>query len=166
MLLLVLVRTPQHVDGASPPVARLLLQLRLVSWHTPPRIVIAMGRADAMEHYNDWCLLTDLQCNIAVLGDLSPGGLVRFIHNTDMCCRGGLPTHDVVLIHEDAKLRRGFGERVANAQMSPSIGSCLLPSPCKAYYIPAADFGANASVWTAKGTSADITLDVDSTHKH
>ena len=147
VLLLVLLRTPQHVAGTSPPVARLMLQLRPVSWRTPPRVVIVMGRADAMLHYNDWCLLTELQCDIAVLGDLSPGGLVRYIHNTDMCCRGGTPTHDIVLVHEGAIVRRGFGERVAHAQESPGTSSCLLASPCQAYYIPAADFGSNSSAW-------------------
>jgi hypothetical protein len=147
VLLLVLLRSPQHVADASTPVARLMLQLRPVQWRTPPRVVIAMARTDAMQHYNDWCLLTQLQCVIVVLGDLSPGGLVRYIHNTDMCCRDGMPTHDIVLVHEGATVRRGFGERVAHAQESPSTSSCLLASPCQAYYIPAADFGSNGSAW-------------------
>jgi hypothetical protein len=159
VLLLVLLRTPQHVAGTSPPVAQLMLQLRSVLWRTPPRVVIVMGRVDAIKYYKNWCLLTELQCDIAVIGDLSPGGLVRYIHNTDMCCKLGLPTHDIVLMHEGATVRRGFGKRVARAQDSPSTSSCLLASPCQAYYIPAAVYnnfvytGSTSLVFIIKNTT-------------
>jgi hypothetical protein len=150
LLVLVLVRTPQHPPAA--PVARLLLQLRAVAWQTPPRVAVVVSRAEAMLRYNDWCLLTELQCSIAVLGDMSPAGLVQYIHNTDMCCTpAGAPTHDVVLLYDSSTVRHGFAQRVHSAARVPAV-TCLQASraqpPCQAYYVPAAHLGTNRSLWT------------------
>jgi hypothetical protein len=149
-LLAVLVRTPQHLPAA--PVARLLLQLRTVAWQTPPRVAVIVNRAEAMLHYNDWCLLTELQCSVAVLGDTTPGGLVQYIRNTDMCCTPtGVPTRDVVLLYDSSTVRHGFAQRVHSAARVPAI-TCLQAShadrSCQAYYVPAAYMSANSSHWT------------------
>lgn len=144
LVVLVLVRGAH--SSAAAPVARLMMQLRAVAWQTAPRIVLAMPRATAMSHYNDWCLLTELQCGIAVLGDMSAAGLIQYLYNTDMCCtRAGLPTHDMLMLHETTQLRRGFARLVATA--APSAVSCLQGSPCQAYYVPAACIVPNSSQW-------------------
>jgi hypothetical protein len=87
-----------------------------------------------------------------VLGDMSPAGLVQYIHNTDMCCTpAGTPTHDVVLLYDSSTVRRGFAQRVLSAARVPAI-TCLQTShaelPCQAYYVPAAYMSANSSHWT------------------
>lgn len=151
LLVLVVVRAPQHPPAA--PVARLLLQLRAVVWQTPPRVAVVVSRAEAMLRYNDWCLLTELQCGIAVLGDMSPAGLVQYIHSTDMCCtHTGAPTHDVVLLYDNSAVRRGFAQRVQSAAHVHAI-TCLQTShaqPCQAYYVPAAYMSTNSSHWGAQ----------------
>jgi hypothetical protein len=146
--LLVLVLLHSH-NTAAAPVARLMMQLRSVAWHVVPRIVLVMPRDTAMVQYNDWCLLTELQCDIAVLGDMSAAGLVRYIHNTDMCCtRAGVPTRDMLMLYETTVVHRGFARVVAGA--AHNTVSCLQGSPCQAYYVPAAYIAANVSQWGVK----------------
>lgn len=144
LLVLVLIHSSPHTAAA--PVVRLLMQLRVVSWHITPRIALVMQPAHAMTSYNDWCLLTELQCDIAVLSDTTAAGLAQYIHNTDMCCTSaGIPTHNVLLLHDTTSVRRGFAQtlrRAASGQVS-----CLQGSPCQAFYIPAQFISYNGSRW-------------------
>lgn len=149
LLVLVLMRSSKSsAEAPVPLVAGLMMKLRSVAWQTPPRIVLVMERAMAMHSYNDWCLLTELQCDIAVLGDMSAAGLVHFIYNTDMCCtRAGVPTRDVLLLYEGTHIRRGLAQQVA--RLERDAVTCLQGSPCQAYYIPAAFLVTNTSRWSA-----------------
>lgn len=144
LLVIVLIHSSQHTAAA--PVVRLLMQLRLVAWHIPPRLVLVMQPAHAMNDYNDWCLLTELQCDIAVLSDTTAVGLVQYVHNTDMCCTSaGIPTHDVLLLHDTTSIRRGFAQTIVHA--APGRVSCLQGSPCQAFYIPSKFISNNGSRW-------------------
>lgn len=151
--LLVLVLLHHSQNTAAAPVARLMMQLRSVVWHVQPRIVLVMPRATAMLQYNDWCLLTELQCDIAVLGDMSAAGLIQYIYNTDMCCtRAGVPTHDMLMLYETTAIHRGFARQVAKA--AHDAVSCLQGTPCQAYYVPAAHMMANSTQWGVRSVES------------